>query len=372
MLNNMQKVPFVNLGAQFDRYENEFVAKFKEIGTSGQYILGKEVQLLEQEINQFLGSNNCVAVANGSDALFLILKAYGIGQGDEVITAPNSFIASAWVIIATGATPVFVDVDETYNIDVSKLEDAITPSTRAIMPVHLAGNPCDMDEINQIAQKHNLVVIEDAAQAIGAIYKERMVGTLGHAAGISLHPLKNLGVFGDAGLITCKDSEIASRMRKLRNHGLVNRDEVEIWGYNSRLDEMQAGFARIKLGKMQELNLQIKRIAEFYTQELAEYCILPQVRENRTSVFHNYIIMTKSRDSLRDFLIESGVETRVHYPIPIHLQKAANNLGYKLGDFPKAEKQSTNSLSLPIYPELSDSQIEYVASQIKTFIKKVL
>src|SRR6267142_4806801 len=255
------QVPFVSLDRQYLDLRDELHEALDRVGRSGMYIMGEELERFEAEAAAFCGTRHALGVANGSDALFLILKALDIGPGDEVITCPNSFIATAWVIIAAGARPVFVDVTEDYNIDPTLLERAITPRTKAIIPVHLTGRPADMDRVNDIARRRRIAVVEDAAQAIGARYKGRRVGSLGTAASFSLHPIKNLGIMGDGGIVTTDSRDIYERISKLRNHGLRNRDECEIWGYNSRLDPLQAGFASIKLKRLDAWNQRCREIA---------------------------------------------------------------------------------------------------------------
>lgn len=363
-------VPFVNLARQFYSIEAELTQAFLDVGRSGGYIMGERLESFEKKVEEFCGVSHALGVADGSDALFLILKALDIGPGDEVITAPNSFIATAWVIVAAGAKPVFVDVAEDMNIDPALIEAAITPRTRAIIPVHLTGRPAKMDEINEIARRCNLFVIEDAAQAIGARYRGKRVGSLGMAAGFSLHPLKNLGVYGDGGLITTCDASLDAKLRKLRNHGLRNRDECEIWGFNSRLDTLQAAFAEIKLGKLDRWNERCRQIAAAYRVELANYVQVPVDLPWEECVYHNFVIRTEKRDELMKHLKIQGVDTRVHYPIPIHLQDAAKDLGYKLGDFPNAERYANTMVSLPIYPELSEAEVAHVVSAVKSFYLK--
>lgn len=370
-MNNL-KVPFVNLAAAYKNDAQEIQRVMDEIGNSGHYILGKHVKNFEDQFANYIGTNYAIGVANGSDALFLIMKALGIGPGDEVITQPNSFIASAWTIVATGATPVFCDVDETLGIDPEQILKLITPRTKAVMPVHLTGNPTRVDSIQEVLEGKDIVLIEDAAQAVGAKINGKRVGSFGIAAMFSLHPLKNLGVLGDGGVITTNNSEIYNRIIKLRNHGLVDRDHCEIWGYNSRLDEIQAAIGSIRLGKLDNNTSRVREIANKYSVELMDLVKLPKSYDASEPVFHNYIIHTQNRDELQAFLLSIGVETKVHYPVPIHLQECAKYLGYKIGSFPICEYQSTNSLSLPIYPELSDEQVESVISGIKSFFKKDL
>jgi dTDP-4-amino-4,6-dideoxygalactose transaminase len=368
MPNNIT-VPFVDLARQFTNIEAELTAGFLSVGRSGGYIMGPRLESFEQKMAEYLGVKHVLGVADGSDALFLIMKALGIGKGDQVITAPNSFIASAWTIVAADATPVFVDVDDDLNMDPSLIEAAITPATKAIMPVHLAGRPAQMNQINAIAEKHGLYVIEDAAQAIGASYHGKKIGTLSTAAGFSLHPLKNLGVYGDGGLITTNDDTLNTKLRKLRNHGLINRDECEIWGYNSRLDPMQAVFGEIKLKYLDRWNDRCRQIAATYQAKITRELLLPVDKENEVCVYHNFVVRTERRDELMGYLKEHGVDTRVHYPIPIHQQAAAAGLGYKTGDFPKTELFAKTMISLPIFPELTDEEVEHIIASINSFFK---
>ena len=362
-------IPFVDLARQFRSIETELTQAFLDVGRSGVYIMGERLEKFEKNAAEFCGVKHCLGVADGSDALFLVLKAIGIGPGHEVITAANSFIASAWVIAAVGAKPVLVDVDEDLNMDPSLLEGAITSNTRAVIPVHLTGRPAPMDEINAIAHSKGLFVLEDAAQAIGARYHGRPVGSLGHAGGFSLHPLKNLGVYGDGGLITTNDSQLDASLRKLRNHGLRNRDECEVWGFNSRLDSMQAAFADIKLKRLQQWNARCLEIANMYRTGLKHVVQVPVDREWERCVYHNFVIRTDNRDALMSYMKEKGVDSRIHYPIPIHLQDAARELGYGLGDFPNSEKFAKTMVSLPIYPELSNDEVAYVIAVIQSFFK---
>lgn len=363
------RVPFVNLASAYKNDAREIHKVLDEIGNSGQYILGTHVKNFEEQFANYIGTNFAIGVANGSDALFLIMKALGIGPGDEVITQPNSFIASAWTIVATGATPVFCDVDETLGMDPNLLLTLITPRTKAVMPVHLTGNPTKVDTIQEILAGKGIALIEDAAQAVGAKIYGKRVGSFGIAAMFSLHPLKNLGVLGDGGVITTNSKELFDKIIRLRNHGLVDRDHCEIWGYNSRLDEIQAAIASIRLGKLDNNTTRVQQIANKYSVELAGLVKLPKSYFSSEPVFHNFIIHTENRDELQSYLYGIGVETKVHYPVPIHLQECSASLGYKIGSFPVSEHQSTNSLSLPIYPELSDEQVDIVVSGIKSYFK---
>jgi dTDP-4-amino-4,6-dideoxygalactose transaminase len=361
------EVPFVGLQRQFHVLHDDLFAAFERVGASGMYIMGEELERFEAEAARYCGTRHALGVANGSDALFLALKALGIGAGDEVITCPNSFIASASVIVAAGARPVFVDAGDDYNIDVDKLEVAITPHTRAIIPVHLTGRPADMDAVGAIAAERGIAVLEDAAQAIGARYRGRRVGSLGTAAGFSLHPLKNLGVYGDGGLITTDDSQLFARLSKLRNHGLRNRDECEMWGYNSRLDPLQAAFAAVKLKHLDAWNVRCREIAARYRQGLREIVWVPFDRDYEEPVYHNFVIQLDRRDALIEHLNACGVGTRIHYPIPIHLQPCAAELGHRAGDFPVAERYARTILSLPIYPELTQPELDHVIASVRSF-----
>ena len=365
------KVPFVNLSAQFNELELEFIDALKRVGRTGGYILGQEVESFEAGLAKICGTEYAVSVANGTDALMLVLKAWGIGAGDEVITVTNSFIASGGAIAATGAKPVFVDVSEDLNINPSIIEPAISAKTKAIIPVHLTGTPAKMDEINSIANKYNLKVLEDAAQAIGATYKGIPVGGLGNAAAFSLHPLKNLHLLGDAGFISTNDSNLYEDLIKLRNHGLVNRNESVQWGFNSRLDALQAAFGNIKLKYFEQWTKRFQQIAEQYDRALNSYVQCPIVEKGNTAVFHNFVIKTLKRDQLISFLADKGVETKIHYPIPLHLMGCSSGLGYQQGDFPVAELQSEQIMSLPIYPELTESPLKtkWIETEIKTTVQ---
>lgn len=361
------KVPFVSLERQYLELRSELIAEFDRVGRSGIYIMGEALERFEREAADFCGTRFALGLANGSDALFLALKALEIGCGDEVITCPNSFIATAWTIVAAGATPIFVDAKDDYNIDPDKISNLITSKTRAIIPVHLTGRVVDMDAINAVAKKYGLLVIEDAAQALGAEYKNKRAGSLGMVGCFSLHPLKNLGVYGDGGLLTTDNEEIYRKILKLRNHGLINRDECELWGYNSRLDSLQAAFASIKLKRLDQWNSRNRAIASFYRNALKSYVWVPYDKSYEKPIYHNFVIRTPKRDALRKFLDHHGVETRIHYPIPIHLQRSAQKMKHKRGDFPVVESLAETMLSLPIYPELRDDEMHHVVETIKNF-----
>lgn len=361
------RVPFVSLDRQYRGLREQLIAEFDQVGLSGMYIMGEALERFEREAAEYCGTRYALGVANGSDALFLALKALDIGAGDEVITCPNSFIATAWIIAAAGAKPVFVDAGDDFNIDVDKLEGAVTARTRAVIPIHLTGRPAEMDAVNEIAQRRGLAVVEDAAQAIGARYRGRRVGSLGTVGGFSLHPLKNLGVMGDGGLVTTDDRALFDRISKLRNHGLRNRDECEIWGYNSRLDSLQARIASVKLKRLDEWNRRCRAVAGRYREGLKDVVRVPTDKACEEPVYHNFIVRSDDRNALLQHLDRYGVGTRIHYPIPIHLQECARSLGYREGDFPVAERQARTILSLPIYPELEQAEVEHVIRSVRSF-----
>jgi len=365
----MPKVKFVNLGKQYLGLRQEILDKFDEISKNGDYILSKEVSEFEENFAMYCGTKYAAAVGNGSDALYLVLLSLGIGLNDEVITAPNSFVSTAGVIARAGARIVFCDVDDDMNIDPSLIESVISERTKAILPVHLTGRVADMDRIQTIADKYNLFVVEDAAQAVGAVYKNKKAGSFGIGAGFSLHPLKNLHVHGDGGIVTTDDLELYKKIIKYRNHGLQNRDECEFWGINTRLDSINAGIGNIKLRYLNEWNNRYRKIARMYTDNLNSYVKVPKERDYEKPVYHRYIIRHPDRNKLQAFLANSGIETKVNYPIPLHLQPAATGLGYKKGDFPITEQLANNILSLPLYPELEDDQVFYVIEKIIKFCK---
>jgi dTDP-4-amino-4,6-dideoxygalactose transaminase len=361
------KIPFVGLDRQYANLRPELHEALDKIGLSGNFILGAHVERFEEQVAEFCGTRFALGVGNGSDALFLIMKALEIGSGDEVITCSNSFIATAWTIVACGAKPVFVDVRDDFNIDPDLIAHKITSKTKAILPIHLTGRPSEMDKINKLAASNDLFVIEDAAQAFGASYRDQRVGSLGIAAAFSLHPLKNLGLLGDGGVITTSDETLYHKIILLRNHGLANRDECHVWGYNSRLDALQATFGSIKMAYIEDWNNRCRTIAKLYRTHLTKKLTVPVDKEWEMPVYHNFIVQTEYRDALMAYLEKKGIGTRIHYPIPIHLQRASKNLGYQLGSLPKTEAQVKKILSLPIYPELDDSEVAYVIETVNEF-----
>jgi dTDP-4-amino-4,6-dideoxygalactose transaminase len=333
---------------------------------SGWFILGAEVEAFETEFAAYCGARHCIGVGNGLDALHLILRAMEIGEGDEVIVPANTYIATWLAVSYAGATPVPVEPDErTYNIDPTQIEAAITERTCAIIAVHLYGQPAEMDAINEIAARHGIKVIEDAAQAQGAQYRGRMAGALADAAGFSFYPGKNLGALGDAGAITTNDPKLAERIRLLGNYGSSVKYRHDLKGFNSRLDELQAALLRVKLRKLDEWNDRRKAMARLYMQMLqAKNLVLPFIPEHVETNWHQFVIRRRRRDELREHLAAAGVGTIIHYPIPPHMQKAYAELGLGAGTFPISESMAREVLSLPMSPHLSDKDVRLVASQI--------
>jgi len=366
------KVPFVDLGAQYESLAGEVQQAILAVLERGDFILGKETGLFEEEFAAYCGAAYAVGVDSGTSALKLALRAFEIGPGDEVITVANTFIATVSAISCTGATPILVDADpRTYNIDVSCVEEAITERTKGIVPVHLYGCPADMDPIMRIAQQHGLVVIEDACQAHGAEYKGKRVGSLGHAAVFSFYPAKNLGAYGDGGMIVTNDAGGAESLRMLRNHGQREKYHHELRGYNHRLDTLQAAVLRVKLKYLDAWNAARRRHAQSYGEILADCpVILPAEADDDERVYHLYVIRVKDRDDVKAYLQKKGISTGIHYPIPIHLQPACRDLGYQKGRFPVTEAYAEQILSLPMYAELSLAQMEHVAGAIGSYLSQ--
>ena len=369
------KVRFVNLSREAKLIENELLNATKSVLKSGNYINGENVYNFEKNFSDFCGVNHSVSVGNGSDGLKIIMKALDIGPGDEVICPSNSFIASAWSIIETGATPVFCDVEDDFLISLNTIEKCKSSKTKAIMAVHLTGKLCDTDKLLEYCKNENIFLIEDAAQSVGAMNnRNEKSGSLGIAGSFSMHPLKNLSVYGDGGIITTNSEELAVKMKYLRNHGFINRDEAELWGINSRLDELQAAFACIKLKKLDNWNQRYIEISAKYSKYLSNKLIKPKTKNGFKDVFHNYIIVVpkKFRNIFMNSLMDRGVETKVHYPIPLHLQKCAESLGYREGDIPNVERLSQSMISLPIYHTLNNEEIEYVIESVNKLAQTYL
>jgi dTDP-4-amino-4,6-dideoxygalactose transaminase len=390
-------IPLIDLKAQYKSVSEDLDRVTKEVLSSANYIMGKNVIDFEKEFAEYIGVKHAISVGNGTDALVIALKSLGIGSGDEVITSTFTYFASAESISAVGATPVFVDVEkETFNIDPIKIEEKITKKTKAIIPVHIFGQSARMDEINKIAKKHNLKVVEDAAQAVGSKYKGKMIGTLGDAACFSFFPTKNLSCAGDGGMIVTNDDNIAIVARALRTHGsgengqkafnFLNNIEEEIEtskdgddtvynplkyynyliGFNSRLDAIQAAILRVKLPHLDKWNEGRRKIAKIYDEKLKNSnVIIPVVDKENEPIYHQYVLQCEDRETMLTKLKEKGVATGVYYPVPLHLQKVYKDLGYKEGDMPVAEYLSHRTFAIPVYPELTEAEINYIIESIK-------
>ena len=364
------KVPFLDLQAPYAELKEELDAAYRRVMESGWFVLGAELEAFETEFAAFCGARHCVGVANGLDALHLILRALGIGAGDEVIVPSNTYIATWLAVSYAGATPVPVEPDEaTFNLDPARVEEAITPRTRAVMPVHLYGQPADMDGLGEVAGRHGLRVIEDAAQAHGARYRGRLAGALGDAAGFSFYPGKNLGAFGDAGAIVTNDAALAEAARLLRNYGSPVKYRHDVQGCNSRLDELQAALLRPKLRRLAEWNERRRRVAGHYLRALEGVpdLQLPCVPDWADPVWHLFVVRHPRRDALREHLARGGVGTLIHYPTPPHLQAAYKELGLAARSFPLAERMADEALSLPVGPHLSDEEAAQVVAQVSSF-----
>ena len=363
------KVPFVTFRPLEKELDQKLRNAFERVYSSSWYIEGKEDEAFEKSFAQYCNTQYCVGVGNGLDALYLSLKALGIKEGDEVIVPSNTYIATALAITYAQARPVFVEPDiNTFNIDPAKIEVAITNKTRAIMPVHLYGQACDMEPIMEIAKKHNLFVIEDCAQAHGATYKGKIIGSFGDAAGFSFYPGKNLGALGDAGAMVTNNEEIAKKVRALGNYGSDYKYHHIMKGNNSRLDELQAAFLAAKLPHLNKVNITRRNIAQNYLEKIENpEVVLPYVPEYADPVWHIFAIRCKRRDELERFLNDAGIGTNKHYPIPMHLQECYKDLGFHKGDFPIAEEISATELSIPMYYGMTDEEINYVIDKVNEF-----
>jgi dTDP-4-amino-4,6-dideoxygalactose transaminase len=360
-------VPFVDLQAQYREIKEEIDAAIARVVESASFVLGPEVEAFEAAFAEYVGARFCVGVSNGTAAVQLAVTACGIGAGDEVLVPANTFFATAEAVSTAGAVPVFVDADAvSYTIDTTKIEAAITERTRAIIPVHLYGQAADLDPIKEIAARHNLVVIEDAAQAHGSLYRGRKVGALSHAGCFSFYPGKNLGAYGEGGAVVTDDAEVARRVRLLRDHGSERKYHHEIVGYNFRLEAIQGAVLRVKLAHLDRWNDLRRAHAARYHELLGKTPLIrPREMEYARHVYHLYVVQTQGREALQKILSEAGVQTGIHYPVPVHLQPAYSSLQYKTGDFPETERQAARVLSLPMYPELTDEQIMRVAEAIQ-------
>ncbi len=363
-------VPYAALATEASLVKAELLRAVENVLDSGHYVLGPEGKSFEQEFAEYCQTKFAAGVANGTCALHLVLRGIGLAEGDEVITAPNSFVASASSIALAGAKPVFADINDDGNIDPQKFEDAITSRTRAVVPVHLTGRPAKMKEIVEIARRKNIFVLEDAAQAVGASLDGKRVGSWGHAACFSLHPLKNLHAFGDGGIVTSQDPELLARLAKSRNHGLASREQCDFWSFNCRLDEMQAAMLRVQLRHLDAWTEARRNLALRYNDLLRPFVEVPDEGPGERCVYQTYVIKADRRDELKQYLNESGVEALIHYATPIHLQPAAQDLGYNASDFPVTMRHVGRILSLPLYPTLTHAQQDRVVELISSFCRK--
>ncbi|NOZ20341.1 MAG: DegT/DnrJ/EryC1/StrS family aminotransferase [Planctomycetes bacterium] len=362
-------IPILELKRQYLSIKEEIDAAVAEVFESGWFVLGKNVEAFEQEFAQYCGTEFAVGVGSGVEAIHLALLACGIGPGDEVITVAHTAVPTALGISFAGATPVFVDIlPDTYVMDVDQVEAKITDRTKAILPVHLYGLTVDMDPLLELATDHGIKVIEDAAQAHGATYKGQRAGAIGDAGCFSFYPSKNLGAFGEGGLVTTNDETVADQVRMLRNYGQEDRYHHKLKGYNSRLDELQAATLRVKLRRLAEWNARRREIAVTYNKGLSDSGVITPVEPlGREHVYHLYVVRSRARDALREHLKEQDVGTQIHYPIPVHLQEAYSDLGLGEGALPETERAAADILSLPIYPELTDDEVRQVIEAVKSF-----
>jgi len=367
---SLVNVPFLNLAAQYEGLKTELLPAVEKALAGAHYILGPNVAAFEQEMASYLGAKFGVGVNSGSDALTLALRALGIGPGDEVITTPFTYIAPAEAIHLVGARIVFADIDpDTFQIDPADVARKITARTKAIIPVHLFGQPTPLTELQALARKHHLSIVEDCAQAIGSRHEGKSVGSIGALGCFSFYPTKNLGAAGDGGMVVTSDEALARQLRMLRVHGIERRYYHDLHGYNSRLDDLQAAVLRVKLPHLAAWNKRRAAIAERYTRALHGLPVQPPKSGGGTHVYHVYAILTDQRDELQKRLANNGIATIIYYPEPLHLQKVYADLGYQPGDFPVAESVSKRILPLPMYPELSEDQVDYVAQKIREFFK---
>ena len=371
-MTDARPIPVIDLKAQFALIRPEIEEAVARVLSSTAYVHGEDVWLFEREFAGFCGASHACAVANGTDALHLALRAYGVGPGDEVVTVANTFIATGEAILLVGAKPVFVDVDPaTHTMDPARLEAAITPRTRVVLPVHLYGHPADTTAIGEIARRHGLPVLEDAAQAHGAEWRGRRAGALGHAACFSFYPTKNLGAFGDAGMVLSSDEGFVARVRQIANHGAgTHRYDNVVLGTNSRLDTLQAAILRVKLRHLERWNAERAERAAAYSQALAGVpgVVTPREREGARSAWHLYTVRVPERDALADHLKARGIGSAIHYPRPIHLQASMASAGGRAGDLPVSEQLSREVLCLPLYPELPFEDLARVASEVRAFV----
>jgi len=367
-------IPLFDLRTQNKYFKKDLTKIFNTICTTASFIKGPLLEKFEEDFARFVGTKYCIGVASGTDALHLSLMALGIKKGDEVIIPVNTFVATAYAVLYVGAKPVVVDIDEhTYNINIDLIEKAITKKTKAIIPVHLYGNPAEMERINQLAQKYKLFVVEDACQAHGAMYHKKHAGNLGDLAAFSFYPSKNLGAYGDGGAITTNSLALAKKLKKLREYGATAKYVFEEVGLNSRLDTLQAAILSMKLQYLERWNAKKRELAKYYDKQFNKelpFIITPHVNDSAISAYHLYVIRTPKRNQLSKYLAEKGIQTGIYYPIPLHLQKSLKDLGYKKGDFSIVESITDEILCLPIYPELTKQKQNYIIQMIKSFFKK--
>jgi dTDP-4-amino-4,6-dideoxygalactose transaminase len=360
------KVPFVDLKTQYFSIKEEIDQAVSDVIQKSAFIGGETVRSFEQNFSSYIGVRGCIGVGNGTDALGIALKSLGISEGDEVITAANTFIATSEAVTQLGATVRFIDCDkDTYNIDVSKIEEAISRNTKTIIPVHLYGQPADMDRIGEIALEYGLYVIEDAAQAHGAAFKNKKVGTFGQVACFSFYPGKNLGAYGDAGAVVTNDGDLEKKMRMLANHGRMEKYDHEFEGVNSRLDGMQAAILDVKLKYLEKWTERRREVAQRYEEALQDVIFTPKVHPMASHVYHLYVVRVKNRDRVQDFLSERGISTGIHYPVPLPFLKAYRYLDCKPSDFPVAYSYKDEILSLPMHGDLTDDQVDYVIEVVR-------
>jgi dTDP-4-amino-4,6-dideoxygalactose transaminase len=366
-------VPFIDLKSQYEEIRDGVEPVVKEIYETGRFVLGERVEEFEKRYAKHIGSNYCVGVASGRDALLLLLKALGVGPGDEVITVANTFIATVFPIIDVGAKPVLVDIDpETYEIDPREIEKKITKKTKAIIPVHLYGYPAEMDEIMRMAKKYKLIVVEDACQAHGSWFNKKKCGSFGDGAAFSFYPAKNMGASGDAGAVTTNKKTVSEMIKILRDVGQRKKYYHDYHGYNSRLDALHAAFLTVKLKKLDKWNKMRRRVARWYRRELEGGPVdLPiELDSKHGSNYHLFVVRAKRRDELMEFLKEKQIYCGIHYPIPVHLQKSMKGWGYKRGSFPVTERYAKEILSLPMFPHMTGEQVKYVSKSIRKFFNQ--
>ena len=367
----MQTVPFVNLRAQYDALKPRIDAAIASVLARSAYISGADVDDFQKWFAAFCGVRHAIGVSSGTRALELVLRGLNVGSGDEVVTSANTFIATAAAITAAGARPVLIDVDEASgNLDPDRLEAAITAKTKAIIPVHLYGRPAAMREILDIAKRRNIAVVEDAAQAHGAKYRGARTGSLGTAGCFSFYPTKNLGAFGDAGMVTTNDDALAERIRLLRDHGRISKYEHAVVGYTARLDNLQAAVLRVQADMLDEWNAKRRQVAKWYRERLGAPLVCPADDPQDEPVYHLYVVRVPKRDEFRAHLEANGIATAIHYPVPVHLQPAYRELGYSEGDFPVTERLTREIVSLPMHPFLQQADVQYVATVAAEYLAR--